>query len=124
MFNIQTTEEYTAVNELQLMQKYSEDALTNFIQMVNIAYNTFWFGEVSPAIKMQMLGTEAIVIFTASAQAQAFIKSQKPDYVELGVPEGFEIEWNEDGSGVIAGELYVEPTEEVVPEEEIVTDEE
>lgn len=101
MFSIQPTEEYKAINELQLMQQYSEDALTNFIQMVTIAYNTFWFGEISPVTKMQLLGTEALTVFTASAQAQAFIKSQKPDYVELGVPEGFEIVWNGDGSGII-----------------------
>jgi hypothetical protein len=101
MFNIQTTEEYKTINELQLMQRYSEDALKSFIEMVNIAYNAFWYGEISPIVKIEKLGTEAINIFTASAQAQAFIKSQKPEYVELGIPEGFEIKWNEDGSGII-----------------------
>lgn len=101
MFNIQQTEENKAVNELQKMNNYAIEALDSFISSSYYAYNTFWYGQVSPVEKMKALGTEAAKVFQTSADAQTFIKSQKPDHEMLQIPEGYSITWNEDGSGVI-----------------------
>lgn len=104
MFNITTTNEYQSIKELQVMEQYSSDALEQFIMYVTNAYNMFWFGETSPKEKIVLLGTEALNVFTKSAQAQAFIKSQKPDYIELGIPNGYTVNWGNNGSATITGE--------------------
>lgn len=104
MFNIQPTEQLKALKELEIMDSYSSDALKQFKQLTENAYNSFWFGSVSPSIKVSLLGTKALEIFTKSAQAQSFIKSFDDSHEELGVPNGCEIVWNEDGSATIIGE--------------------
>jgi len=119
MFKIQITDENKGTGELSKMDMISNQTLAYFIGGTKRAYDSFWFGEVSPKIKVQLLGTEAISVFTASAQAQAFIKLMKPDYVELTVPNGYEVIWNEDGSAEIIGE-YIKPEimENIMAEEE------
>lgn len=101
MFNIQITDEQKALQDLQEMSMCASSALENFKANTLQAYNSFWYGQVSPVVKMQLLGTNALGVFTASAQAQAFIKSQDPQYEVLGIPEEYEIVWGNDGSGVI-----------------------
>lgn len=117
MFNIEQTEEYQALQDIQQMDSYASAALTTFTQQSRQAYDTFWYGRVSPVIKMQLLGTKAFQVFTASAQAQAFIKSQNPEHEVLGIPEGYEIVWGNDGSAVI--NIVEIPVEETPVENEV-----
>lgn len=122
MFNIQITEEGKALKELQIMDTYSSDAFKQFKSFTNQAYNTFWFGETSPKVKVVLLGVEALDVFTKSAQAQGFIKLIEPDYVELEVPNGYVLVPAEDGSMTITGE-YVDPDiaifEELVDDDDV-----
>jgi len=114
MFKIITTEEELAKQELVQIERMSNGTLQQFINQTKRAYELFWFGKVSPVIKAKILGTEAVAMFTASAQAQGFIKLLNPDYEELAVPENYEIVWGKDGSCVIT-EKPVE--EEIIKEE-------
>jgi len=98
MFKIITTEEELAKQELVQIERMSNGTLQQFINQTKRAYDLFWKGKISPTIKAQVLGTEAIKMFTASAQAQGFIKLMNPDYVELAVPENYEVIWGKDGS--------------------------
>lgn len=107
MFNIQQTEEYKAIQELQLMDTCASNALSNLNSYTQQAYLAFWKGEISPIIKIQMLGTKALAVFTALQQAQAFIASQIEGYEMLNTPAEYEIVWNEDGSGII-NEVVIE----------------
>lgn len=110
MFNIeqQHDQQYKAIKELKEMDIYSQSALSSFREHVNNAYNAFWFGSIHPSVKAEILGTEALNVFTKSAQAQAFIKSQMPEHVELGIPETFDTVWNQDGSVTIT-DVVVDP---------------
>lgn len=101
MFNIQPTEEFKAIQELQFMDSCASQALNSLNSYTRQAYDSFWKGEISPKIKIQMLGTKALTVFTALAQAQAFIASQIEGYEPLQTPAEYEIVWNEDGSGII-----------------------
>ena len=102
MFEILPTEEVQAFNELSQMKQLAAGGLQAFEEYAATAYNRFWKGSVSPMVKVQLLGTTAQEVFTRSAQAQAFLASQIEGYVPLGIPEGFAITWNEDGSAVIS----------------------
>lgn len=101
MFNIETPTELKAVEELKQMDSHSSYGLTILINSVKQAHNSFWKGQVSPQIKIQLLGTNAQSIFEAQEATENLIKALKPDYVKLGIPAEFEIVWNEDGSGII-----------------------
>lgn len=103
------------------MDTYSADAFDKFKSLSNQAYATFWFGETSPKLKVQMLGTSAIDAFTKSTQAQGFIKLIEPEYVELGVPNGYSVIPKQDGSMEITGE-YVDPNVVVPASEEAPSD--
>ena len=120
MFNIQITTELQGLQQLQEIDKISSYAFETFIGHTNQAYAKFWFKGLDPKIKMQLLGTKALEMFTLSAQAQGFIKlvktSMGQEYTELGIPNGYTINWNEDGSGVIEGE-YIDPNAVVEGEE-------
>jgi hypothetical protein len=118
MFNIEQTEEYTALQDIQQMGSLASSALASFTQYSRQAYDTFWYGRVSPVIKMNLLGTKAFQVFKASAEAQAFIKSQNPQHEELAIPEGYEIVWGNDGSAVI-NVVEIPPVEEKPVEEEV-----
>lgn len=103
MFNIETTSELKALQELQAIDEISSSIFNSFVAESETAYKKFWFEGESPEVKMQVLGKSALSMFTRSAQAQGFIKmimtAQGKEYTELGIPEGFEIKWNQDGSG-------------------------
>jgi vacuolar-type H+-ATPase catalytic subunit A/Vma1 len=102
MFNIkqiQKTEKDIALDDLVKLDKISEFAINQFISLTTDAYNAFW--DNNPELKMQMLGTQALEVFTKSAQAQAFIQLINPDYIPKEIKEGYEINWNQDGSGEI-----------------------
>lgn len=101
MFNILIPDELKAVQELKEMDKWSSNGLQGLINSVKHAHNAFWNGEVSPQVKIQLLGTNAQSVFQALEATENLIHALKPDYVKLGVPEGFEIMWNTDGSGTI-----------------------
>lgn len=114
MYNITTTNELKAIAEVNAMNTHAENALQQFQSFTKQAYDAFWFGETSPKDKITLLGTDAIRVFTDSGEAQAFIASKIDGYIPLGIPNGYEVSFNQDGSGVITGELYVEP-EEILP---------
>lgn len=106
MFNIEKTTEYKAVEELDRMDKISTSSLQQLMRGVALANNLFWNGEVSAEIKIQMLGTKALSVFQAQEATENLIQALNPDYIKLGIPEGYEITWNEDGSGSIT---YTQP---------------
>lgn len=101
MFNIQTPIELEAVEELKEMDRYSTRGLMELINSVKQAHKCFWNGKVLPQVKIQLLGKNAQQVFQAQEATENLIKALKPDYIKLGTPEGYEFEWNDDGSGVI-----------------------
>ena len=105
MYNITTPTQLKAVEELNAMNTYATNALEQFISFTKQAYNSFWFGEATPQEKIILLSTEALKVFKDSADAQAFIASKVEGYILLGVPNGYEVKFNKDGSAVITGEL-------------------
>lgn len=113
MFNIETTNEFKAIKELQVMDQYSSDALNQFKMYIKNAHDIFWFGEISPKIKIQLLGTKAGEVFQAQQRAESFILQEDPTYEPLGIPNGYAISWNEDQSATITGEYIEENVENV-----------
>lgn len=102
MFNIPVSEEHVAIEELMQMSKAAALGLVTLSRHAELAYNLFWNGTVSPAAKIQVLGTRAAEVFTKSAQAQAFLAANIADYVPLTIPAGYEVTWHPDGSASIA----------------------
>ena len=100
MFNITPTTESLETQKLLEIDSISSTALENFIRESYNAWYIFWF-DGDPVIKAELLGTKALEMFTKSAQAQAFIKLIKPEHEELGIPDGYIMNWNQDGSVVI-----------------------
>lgn len=101
MYNITTTTQLKAIAEVNAMNTHAENALGQFQSFTKQAYDAFWFGETSPKDKIALLGTEAIRVFTDSAEAQAFLASKVEGYEPLGVPDGYEVIWGNDGSATI-----------------------
>lgn len=101
MFNITPTTELQALKELDLMDSNASMGLEQLKHYAGQSFNAFWYGTISPTVKVQLLGNSALQIFQASALTQAFIKQLDPEWIELTTPEGYEIAFNEDGSAVI-----------------------
>jgi hypothetical protein len=120
MYNIQKTEELKAIAEVNAMNTHAENALRQLQSFTQQAYDAFWYGEASPSVKVGLLGTQALKVFTDSAEAQAFLASKIDGYVPLGVPTGYTVSFNQDGSAEI---VYTPPVveedivEEPIPEE-------
>ena len=114
MYNVIKTEEIKALAEVNAMNTHAKNALGQLKSFTRQAYDAFWFGETSPTLKVALLGTEAIKVFTDSAEAQEFLAIKLVGYEPLGVPEGYAVTFAEDGSATIT---YTPPTvEEVVDE--------
>jgi hypothetical protein len=101
MYNITTSNELKAIAEVNTMNTCAANALAQFQSSTRHAYDAFWFGQTSPIDKIKLLGTDALRVFTDSAHAQAFLASKINGYIPLGVPQGYQVSFNEDGSGVI-----------------------
>lgn len=115
MFNITPTTELQALKELDLMDSNATMGLNALKHYAGQSFNSFWYGSISPSIKVQLLGNKALSVFQASALTQQFIKTLDPTWEELTVPVGFNVLFNEDGSATITeGNQVVE--EEVVPD--------
>lgn len=104
------TEEAKALAELTQIDKLSDNALNMFIQQSIIAWRRFWLIGTPPEGKIVQAGTNALKMFQTSGAVQAFIKSLRPDYVELGIPDEYIPVFKEDGSATLT-------KKEVVPEE-------
>ena len=115
MYNVIKTEELKAIAEVNAMNTHAENALRQLQSFAQQAYEAFWYGETSPSLKVSLLGTQAIRVFTDSAEVQGFLAAKLEGYVSLGVPEGYNITFAEDGSAEI---VYTPPivTPEVVEE--------
>jgi len=116
MYNIQKTEELKAMAEVNAMNTHAENALRQLQSFAQQAYDAFWFGETSPSIKVALLGTQAVKVFTDSAEAQGFLASKIDGHIPLGVPTGYSVAFAEDGSAEIA---YTPPVvdQEISPDE-------
>ena len=111
MFDIKQkpkTDEEIATDELVQMDSLSTEGLGSLKRYTESAYNKFWNGEVSPTIKAQILGTELYTIFMKSSQTNQFIKSMDDSWVVQTIPEGVEVVWGNDGSGVITDNRHEE----------------
>ena len=117
MYNIQPTEELKAIAELTAMNTHAQNALGQLQSFTKQAYDVFWFGEASPNLKASLLGTQALKVFTDSAEVQGFLAVKIAGYTPLGVPEGYSVNFAQDGSAEI---IYTPPVieEEPEPEEE------
>lgn len=113
MYDIEKTEATIANEELSRMSATASSALAQLRNKSQQAYNAFWFGQVSPIVKIELLGTQAIKVFTDSADAQVFLASKIEGYEPLTIPEGYEIAFNQDGSATITGE-YTGPTRDFI----------
>jgi hypothetical protein len=101
MFNIPITTEQEALKELDLMNSNASMGLEQLKHYAGQSFNAFWYGTTSPMLKVQLLGNSALEVFTVSATTQAFIKQLDPEWIELTIPEGYEVIFNEDGSAII-----------------------
>jgi hypothetical protein len=124
MYNVIKTEELKAIAEVNAMNTHAENALKQLQSFTRQAYDAFWFGETSPSIKVTLLGTEALKVFTDSAEVQSFLVRKIDGYVPLGVPAGFSVSFAEGGSAeiVITDEVLSFP-EVVVQEPEVLFEE-
>jgi hypothetical protein len=124
MFNLIPTTELKALKELDLMDSNASTGLNQLKFYAGQSYNAFWLGEISPTIKVQMLGDKALSIFQASALTQQFIKTLDHSWEMLEVPEGYEVIFNEDGSAIINEvDEQLPAIEEPLIEEEIIEEE-
>jgi hypothetical protein len=101
MYNVIKTEELKAIAEVNAMNTHAENALRQLQSFTQQAYDAFWYGEASPSVKVGLLGTQALKVFTDSAEAQAFLASKIDGYAPLGVPTGYTVSFNQDGSAEI-----------------------
>lgn len=106
MYNVIKTEELKAMAEVNAMNTHAENALGQLKSFTQQAYDAFWFGETSPSLKVTLLGTEALKIFIDSAEVQGFLASKFEGYIPLGVPEGYNVSFKQDGSAEI---VYTAP---------------
>lgn len=99
-----TTEEKVIeqLSEIENIKKITIGFITNESKR---AYDLFWFKGEHPNEKAKRLGVNVIQIFQDHAETEAFIKSKDDSHVVLGVPEQFEIAWNQDGSCVITDKI-------------------
>ena len=96
------TEEQIALAELKQIDKISDNALDMFTSQSTIAWNRFWKIWVPPEVKIVQAGTNALKMFQTSAMAQAFIKTMRPDYIELWIPDEYNYPvFKEDGSATL-----------------------
>jgi hypothetical protein len=107
MYNVIKTEELKAIAEVNAMNTHAENALRQLQSFAQQAYEAFWYGETSPSLKVTLLGTEAIKVFTDSAEVQSFLASKIDGYVPLSVPIGYNVSFAEDGSAEISYALPV-----------------
>jgi hypothetical protein len=107
MYNVIKTEELKAIAEVNAMNTHAENALRQLQSFAQQAYEAFWYGETSPSLKVALLGTEAIKVFTDSAEVQSFLASKIDGYVPLSVPIGYNVSFAEDGSAEISYALPV-----------------
>jgi hypothetical protein len=116
MYNVIKTEELKAIAEVNAMNTHAENALRQLQSFAQQAYDAFWFGETSPSIKVALLGTQAIKVFTDSAEVQGFLASKIDEHIPLGVPTGYSVAFAEDGGAEIT---YTPPVvnQEVFPDE-------
>jgi hypothetical protein len=110
MYNITKTEELKAIAEVNAMNTHAENALSQLQSFTHQAYDAFWYGETSPSLKVTLLGTQALKVFTDSAEAQSFLASKIDDYVPLGIPTGYSVVFVEDGRA----EITYTPPQEIV----------
>ena len=101
MYNVIKTEELKAIAEVNAMNTHAENALRQLQSFTHQAYDAFWYGEASPSIKVKLLGTQAIKVFTDSAEVQGFLASKIDDYLPLGVPAGYSVSFTQDGGAEI-----------------------
>lgn len=98
--NTQKTEVDVAKEELMTLNNLSTSTLEHLAQNALISYKLFW--DNNPELKAQILGTEALKLFTVSSIIQQAIKQIKEtigeEYTPLTIPEGKTITWKEDGS--------------------------
>jgi hypothetical protein len=116
MYNVIKTEELKAIAEVNAMNTHAENALRQLQSFAQQAYDAFWFGETSPSIKVTLLGTQAIKVFTDSAEVQGFLASKIDGHIPLGVPTGYNVSFNQDGSADITHTPPV-VNQEVFPDE-------
>jgi hypothetical protein len=114
MYNITKTEELKAITEINAMNTHADNALGQLKSFSKQAYDAFWAGETTPMVKVVLLGTEAVRVFTDSAEVQGFLAKKVEGYEPLGVPEGYGVSFNQDGSAEIT---YTPP---VVEEPEVI----
>lgn len=65
------------------------------IQAYNESYRIFWSDPVGIC---NQAGTEASQLFTKHVEMGQAIVARKPDFVEKTIPEGWTVEFNQDGS--------------------------
>lgn len=118
MYNVIKTEELKAIAEVNAMNTHAENALRQLQSFAQQAYEAFWYGETSPSLKVTLLGTQAVKVFTDSAEAQSFLASKIEGYIPLGVPTGYSVSFAQDGSAEI---VYTPPAveQEIISNEQI-----
>lgn len=89
----------------QKIDAIATEGIEMFAERVDSAYRIFWFSPVPPAELVKEYGTSAYKMFVDHSESTAFLVSKKPDYIPLGIPNGYSIVWGQDGSASIEGEF-------------------
>lgn len=103
MYEIEKTQLEIAKEELALIGAIGETGIENLVISVQQGYDRFWNNEkVTPQGFCDLMGNSAYKLFKDHSDAQDFIKSKRPDYVALTIPEKWDVQFNENGSVTIS----------------------
>lgn len=103
MFNIPNKTKDQMIREvIENLSTLGDNAITSLAIQHKTNFDNFWNNpEATPKEICDALGNEAYKLFINSHATQAFIKSVRPDYEALSVPERYEIVFNKDGTVLI-----------------------
>lgn len=74
---------------------YEIEKTDRMISAYTDSYNVFWANPIAICVEA---GTDAYLLFQKHVEMGASIKARQPDFIELAVPEGWTVEFNQDGS--------------------------
>lgn len=100
MFTIQTKQKEDLVREqIEIISTLGDASVQQLINNHKTTYDLFWNNEFcTPQEICDKLGSEAYKLFINSKTTQDYISSVQPDYVQLTVPEIYDVVFNEDGT--------------------------
>lgn len=102
MYTIQKTQQQIINEEIQKISLVGDIGLNVLEQSIKDGYDLFWNNpNATPQELCDLMGNQAYKLFQDHRDAQDFIKSRRSDYVELTIPENYDVTFNQDGTVTI-----------------------